>query len=43
MELNETVTQLGVSQVIMKANMDIYIYLHHPGQYMDVDSMSKVF
>ncbi len=42
MELDETVTQLGVTKVVYHANMNIYIYLHHPGQYMDVDSKSKV-
>ena len=41
-QLKPQVTALGVTKVEFRANLNIYIYLHHPGQYMDVDSKTKV-
>ena len=41
-ELDPKVTEIGVTKMEFFAKLNIYIYLHHPGQYMDVDSKSKV-
>ena len=41
-EINPNVTKMGVTKIEFYAKLNIYIYLHHPGQYMDVDSKSKV-
>ena len=41
-DLKPEVTQLGVTKIEFFAKLNIYIYLHYPGQYMDVDSKSKV-
>ena len=41
-DLNPKVTQLGVTKIEFFAKLNIYIYLHYPGQYMDVDSKTKV-
>lgn len=42
MELQPTTTRLGVTKIEFFAHLNIYIYLHHPGQFMDLDSKSKV-
>lgn len=42
LELAPNVTLLGLTKIEFFAKLNIYIYLHHPGQYMDVDSKSKV-
>ena len=42
MQLKPKVTVMGVPKVEFRAKLNIYIYLHHPGQYMDVDSKTKV-
>ena len=41
-EINPNVTKMGITKIEFYAKLNIYIYLHHPGQYMDVDSKSKV-
>ena len=41
-QLKPKVTVMGVTKVEFRAKLNIYIYLHHPGQYMDVDSKTKV-
>ena len=41
-EINPNVTKMGITKIEFYAKLNIYIYLHHPGQYMDQDSKSKV-
>ena len=42
LQLDRSVTALGITKIEFSTRLNIYIYLHHPGQYMDVDSKSKV-
>lgn len=42
MQISRDVTALGIISVVMVARMGIYVYLHHPGQFMDIDSKTKV-
>ena len=42
MELYDHVTALEVINIVIKARISIYVYLHHPAQKMDVDSKTKV-
>ena len=42
LQLEPTVTALGITKIEFSTRLNVYIYLHHPGQYMDVDSKSKV-
>ena len=42
-ELGPEITALGVTKLDFVSKLNIFIYLHHPGQYMDVDSRSKVY
>ena len=41
-EINPNIAKMGITKIEFYAKLNIYIYLHHPGQYMDVDSKSKV-
>ena len=41
-ELSPNITNFAITKIEFWAFMNIYIYLHHPGQFMDVDSKSKV-
>jgi len=42
MQLGPAITALGVIDVVFTGRLGIYVYLHHPGQKMDVDSKTKV-
>ena len=41
LQIDPSVTALGITKIEFNTRLNIYIYLHHPGQYMDVDSKSK--
>ncbi|TRY78400.1 hypothetical protein TCAL_10416 [Tigriopus californicus] len=43
MYLNPAVTRKEIVNMEIEAKAGIYIYLHHPGQRLDVDSKTKVF
>lgn len=43
MELGSEVTALGVINLELISKMGVHVYLHHPGQYMDVDSKTKIY
>ena len=43
MNLDPTLTALGIVSFSIKTKLDIYIYLHHPGQFMNINTKSKVF
>ena len=40
--LNLNVTKLGISNIKIKSKFNLYVYLHHPGQFMDSDKKTKV-
>ena len=42
MEIDKNVTKRGVMDITFISRMDIYIYFHHPRQYLDIDSTTKV-
>ena len=42
MEVLENITSMGVIDVVFDGRMGLYLYMHHPGQKMDVDSKTKV-
>ena len=39
---NASLVNIHVLDVTVKAKMNIYLYLHHPGQFVDPDSKTKV-
>lgn len=43
LDLNQGVTRMGINAIEFLTKMDAYIFLHHKGQYLDNDSMTKVF
>ncbi len=42
LDLGPAVTSLSVSQVSFASPGGIYVFFHHPGQYLAIDSMVKV-
>ena len=43
MRVTDLVTNLGIINLVLKSHMGVHVYLHHPGQYMDVDSKTKIY
>ena len=41
-EIHPNVTKLGITSVTVVAKIGQYIYLHHPRQFMELDSRTKV-
>ena len=42
LEVGAEDASLGVTQVNVYSFIDVYVFLHHPGQFMDFNSMTKV-
>ena len=42
MYIEPEVARLGIVNIVATAKLGVYIYIHHPGQYTDVDSKTKV-
>ena len=43
LQIPDNITSLGITGVSITANMETYIYLHHPGQFLEVGSTSKLY
>ena len=43
LELGPDITALGVTRLDFVFRKNAFIYLHHPGQFMDVDAQTKVY
>ena len=35
------VTRLGITQIVFETWVNAYVFLHHPGQYLDINSKTK--
>ena len=42
LEINPEVTALGISNIIIKGKVGVYVYIHHPEQFTEVDTKTKV-
>lgn len=42
MELDPKITMKGIINIVFMSKIGIHVFLHHPGQKMDVDSKTKV-
>lgn len=42
MELLQSVTKLGIAQVAFTGKKSFYVYIHHPDQFFDLDTETKV-
>ena len=40
--ISEEIIKYGIISIEIEANLDIYVYFGHPGQFMHVDTKSKV-
>ena len=36
-------TKLGITEIDIRSKMSIVVYIHYPGQFMSIDTNSKVF
>ena len=43
LNINENVTSLGIITVDVVTRIGQYVYLHHPGQFLELDSRTKVW
>ena len=41
MHIDPAITKRGIINVVVKAKINIYVYLHHPGQFTNTDSKAK--
>ena len=41
-EINTNVTKLGITAVTVLTKIGQYMYVHHPGQFMELDSRTMV-
>ena len=42
LEFTKNVTKLQLKDMVLDSSLNIYIYIHHPGQFMSVNSKAKV-
>jgi len=42
LDIDSALTKFIISEVVIQCKVDIFVYLHHPGQYMDVTSKTKL-
>ena len=42
LDISEEIIQYGIISIEIEANIDIYVYFGHPGQFMHVDTKAKV-
>lgn len=43
LEIFHKLSVLGISEIVFEGKMDLYIFYHYPGQFLDYNTMSKVF
>lgn len=43
LELLPTLTILGIVRLIFTGKIDFYVYFHHPNQFLDKDSKTKIY
>lgn len=43
MRIAPNVTHLNIINIVFKSKIGIHVFMHHPGQRMDVDSKTKVY
>lgn len=42
LEINPEVTALGIATIVIKGKVGLYVYIHHPEQFTEVDTKTKV-
>ena len=43
MQLGKEIVAQGVHRIEFLSSMNLYIYFHHPGQFLSIDTVSKLF
>ena len=42
LEFTSNLTRLQIVDMVLTSSLNIYVYIHHPGQFMSVNSKAKV-